>query len=902
MNDLPPNPARASVLTPVVSPDHAPGSAGTPSPRSTVAPTPSPAPPEVAGPRDVTLDAPTATRSPAATDDSPTATHAHSPAGPASSERHPLPAVAGYDLLGVLGRGGMGVVYKARQRGLDRVVALKMVLAAGHATPDQLGRFLAEARAVALVRHRNIVPIYEVGEQGGRPYFSLEFCAGGSLDRKVKGGPLPPRDAAALVAQLADGMAAAHAAGVIHRDLKPANVLLDADGTPKVADFGLARAAGDGSGLTRSGSVLGTPSYMAHEQARGDRHAVGPRSDQYSLGATLYDLLTGRPPFQGTSALDTLEQVLTREPAPPTLLAGNCPRDLQTVCLKALQKDPAQRYADCAAFAADLRRFLEGRPILARPVGAAERLVRWARRDPRVAALAGTALALLVAVAAVSVTFAATFYRQRNDLALAAARAEAGEREANENYDFARHDMTRLVTQVPRQLEAAAVPPAVRSNVLAVLDDLLRAQLARGNPRGLSEKGLFALQLEAGNVAMERKKFPEAVVAFGAARETIGRLRDAEAAEFDKADGNLALCLRCLADATVEASPADPPAAAELYRQALALQEGVALRPRSGEIPPTEARQSVAATRFRVAELTRRLGTDFPLALAQAEASLAAWRELAATLPPAHLRALSVKLGLAAAHYQVARLHTKLGRDPEAKAAYREALDRYAEVTAAAPRDLAARREVSAKSEEYANFLITRGEHAEAEARYAAAAALTRSLMATPEALALQKGYALTLYYLGTAALKRGDHAASDRAFRECLRLREDYAAANPKEGFARVAVTVTEARCGRHADASAHAARLLAQAPDSQAVRIECACAYALCVPAVTHGRDPASAGPGERIARGLYLRRSLELLTRLVDAGYKDRDRLLTDPDLDPVRSHPAFAALMQRLPPVK
>ena len=917
MDDVLPDrdPAKAPVLTPLPSGGD-PALHATPYQHSTVGPpsgqvayaaTMELPPAEAAELPEATRDTPTLSMQPRAPGDSPTLTHSPNeelPAsGQASSRRQPLPSVAGYDILGVLGRGGMGVVYKARQQGLNRVVALKMVLAAEHATADQLGRFLAEARAVALVKHRHIVQIFEIGEQAGRPYFSLEFCPGGSLDQKIKDGPLPPRDAAAIVAQLADGMAAAHAAGVIHRDLKPANVLLDADGTPKVTDFGLARAVDDDSGRTRSGSVLGTPSFMAPEQARGDQAAVGPRSDQYSLGATLYDLLTGRPPFKGTSVIDTLEQVLNREPAAPTLLVGHLPRDLETVCLKALQKDPAKRYADCAALAADLRRFLEGRPVLARPVGLPERVVRWARRNPRVAGLAGTVLALLVLVAAVSSAFAATFYRQRNQLALTVERAEAGEKEANENYDFARQDMTGLVAQVPRQLEAAAVSPAVRGNVLTVLADLMQAQVARGNPRGLSERGSYALQLQVGNVAQERQKFPEALAAYAAARDIAGRLRDAETKELDKADGNLALTLSCLGDATLEVNGAGDRGAAslDLYRQALALQEGVALRPRSGEIPPYEAKESVATTLFKIAEVGRRLGVDFAGALAEAETSLAAWRELAKG-PPGGPRALSVKAGLAGAWYQVATVRRKVSRDAEAKAAYQESLTLYGELVAAAPRDLNLKRKVSAKSEEYANFLFTRGETDEAETRYAAAAALTRSLIATPEQLALQRDYSLTLYYLGTVALKRGDRPASDRAYRECLRLRQECAAALPKDANALVRVMVAESRCGLHAQASAHAAGLLAQLPKSQVVLIESASALALCAPAVTHGRDPATATPAERMLRGLYLRRSLELLTRLVDAGYKDRDRLLTDPDLDPVRAHPGFPALMARLPAAK
>jgi serine/threonine protein kinase len=277
----------------------------------------------------------------------------------------PADGVPGFELLGELGRGGMGVVYKARQAALGRVVALKMILAGPHAAPAVVARFLAEARAVARFQHPNIVQIFEVGEAGGLPYFALEFVDGVTLAKRIARSPQDPAYAAAVAAQLARAVGYAHSQGVVHRDLKPANVLLTADGTPKVTDFGLAKFDEDSS-QTQSGQVLGTPSYMAPEQAEG-RADVGPAADVWALGAILYDLLTGRPPFAGSSVVDTLGMVRTREPVPPGQLA-RVPRDLETICLKCLQKDPARRYESAAALADDLDRYREGKPILARPV------------------------------------------------------------------------------------------------------------------------------------------------------------------------------------------------------------------------------------------------------------------------------------------------------------------------------------------------------------------------------------------------------------------------------------------------------------------------------------------------------------------------------------------------------
>jgi Protein kinase domain/Protein of unknown function (DUF1559) len=317
-------------------------------------------------------------------------------APPAGSERV---AVPGYEILGELGRGGMGVVYRARHLGLNRIVALKMILAGGHAGPDELTRFRGEAEAVARLNHPNIVQVHDVGESGGLPYFSLEFVEGGSLDRKLNGTPLAADEAAKLVETLARAMAAAHAAGLVHRDLKPANVLLTGDGTPKVTDFGLAKKL-DTAGQTASGAVMGTPSYMAPEQAGGKSAEIGPGCDVYALGAILYECLTGRPPFKAATPLDTMMQVVSAEPVPPTQLQPSLPRDLETICLKCLQKEPARRYAGAATMADELRRFRDGLPIQARPVGSLERVAKWVRRRPTAAATAAL-LALLVLAAAV---------------------------------------------------------------------------------------------------------------------------------------------------------------------------------------------------------------------------------------------------------------------------------------------------------------------------------------------------------------------------------------------------------------------------------------------------------------------------------------------------------------------
>jgi WD40 repeat protein len=300
------------------------------------------------------------------------------------------PAVPGYDILGVLGRGGMGVVYKAWQTNLKRVVALKMILAGSHAGDQELARFRLEAEAVARLQHPNIVQIYEIGESGNLPYFSLEFVNGGSLARELAGTPIKARRAAELVETLARAMHHAHRRDLVHRDLKPGNVLLTRAGVPKITDFGLAKQLEpDGEHLTQSGAVMGTPSYMAPEQAEGKIKKIGPAADVYALGAILYECLTGRPPFKAATTMDTLLQVISEEPVPPRRLQSKIPRDLETVCLKCLEKAPRNRYPSAKALAEDLRRFLDDEPIRARRIGGVGRVWKWWKQHPVFAVLLG---------------------------------------------------------------------------------------------------------------------------------------------------------------------------------------------------------------------------------------------------------------------------------------------------------------------------------------------------------------------------------------------------------------------------------------------------------------------------------------------------------------------------------
>lgn len=414
-----------------------------------------------------------------------TQTHPH---GSVRAAQRELPRIDGYEILGEVARGGMGIVYKARHLGLNRLVAIKMLLHTDFAHEQQLTRFLIEGETLARLRHPNIVQVFDIGHQKGVPFLVLEFVAGGTLAERLSQAAIPPAQAAALVEQLARATHHAHLQGIIHRDLKPANVLLEPvsegnngsrnHGLAKIADFGLARLAEQHAGISMSGQVMGTPAYMAPEQARGEQH-IGPAADVYALGVLFYELLACRLPFQGKSAVEILQRVQVEEPPAPSQCRAGVPWDLEVICLKCLRKEPRQRYESAVALADDLACWSRGEPINARPVGTLERTWMWTRRHPARAGLIAVSLLLLLVLVTLPTLAAVSLHAERQ---------RTREAELQRRLDLVQTVQTALPDSIPLLIQSLA--PA-RAEVIP----LLHNQLAAASNKEERRRAALALTL-----------------------------------------------------------------------------------------------------------------------------------------------------------------------------------------------------------------------------------------------------------------------------------------------------------------------------------------------------------------------------------------------------------------------
>jgi tetratricopeptide (TPR) repeat protein len=674
-----------------------------------------------------------------------------------------------------------------------------------------------------------------------------------------------------------------------------------ADAVPKITDFGLAKRLDEDHGQTQSGAILGTPGYMAPEQAAGKAREVGPAADVYGLGAVLYALLTGRPPFHGDSMLATLEQVRSREPAAPRSVQREVPRDLETICLKCLEKAPEKRYATAQDLADDLRRFLDDEPVRARPVGEWERLRRWAWRNPGRAALLAAVAVLLLTITAVSVLAYHTV-REKNRRIGEERQAAVEARElADRRADQARRALDFFTNKVQGRLGDALYAVTTRQAIVELAIEQMERLAADpgGDDDGLMSRGLVAAYVQLGDLRWSQQRFPEAAVAFGKARERARQLHVDNPAS-DKAAGNYALTL--VRQAQVAGQENRPDDRRRLLEQARDLQQAIVERPRGDEIPPHEALLSLAGTLDLLGQF------DDALRLREKSVGLRATD--------------NGRIDLARSYFALA------GRTGDAgarKALYEKCLALYAAAAKDNPGRLPLKTDMAVVLAQIGDIELADDPKA-ALAHYERHVRLYRELAKTDEIATMRRRLSQAYYRQATAELHAGDReaserdspgglygfalallhahyrAASERDFRVCLRLREELNQDYPTNLGVGIELMLARARCGliREAVESADNLQKHPTLGKNAGMLFQAACAFALCSAAVAPGRTDGELSDPERRQREELRTRALAMIDRAIQAGYKDRAALEKDPDLAPIRALPAFRELLARLPP--
>lgn len=680
--------------------------------------------------------------------------------------------IEGYEIREELGRGGMGVVFRARHVKLDRDVALKMLLTGPVIMDEMLARFQAEARAVAQLQHPNIAQVYEVGESAGKPWLALEFVEGGTLAQQTRGKPQSAAEASKLVAVLAAAIHFSHEKEILHRDLKPANVLLTRDGTPKISDFGLAKSLGEDVGQTRTGQIMGTPSYMAPEQARGDIKNIGPACDVYALGAILYELLTGRAPFHAPDTLQTLQMVVSDEPVRPRRLQPKIPRDLETICLKCLEKNPRRRYASARELADDLDRFVEGRPIAARPVRVWERAAKWSRRRPAAAALILVSLAATMALIAGGAWYNA---RLRNEL-------DRSDRLFTEGRDFARWILYDHTDRVVGMMGSTTLSEELGARSLKYLDHLakdtaddvaLAADVAAAYERiaevqGTPDRFSNLTRDRSDGQPSESAKDGElqALATFDKALALRQRVRDDNPSSLT-ARIKLAITRNRRAGVLAVLGQIEE-AKKELLAGEQTLQPLLEQSPGNSEITA-----ALASVQGQIGEVFF-LQNNLEEALARFEQSLATYQEVA----DADAKNPKKQQGLALAHDRLGRLLEALGeRNEEALSHYEQAHGQTEVIAAARPFDVRTQEQLANLLLKQADLQTQIGDEQDVQQMYTRAMAAYQQALKVRRALAVlgpadpqvQRDLVIILERVGTAyqALRQDDKALE--LFQEAL-------------------------------------------------------------------------------------------------------------------------------------
>jgi tetratricopeptide (TPR) repeat protein/tRNA A-37 threonylcarbamoyl transferase component Bud32 len=839
----------------------------------------------------------------------------------AGTKRQKVHYFGDYETVSILGQGGMGVVYKARQLSLNRLVALKMIRNAEFASEDQVRRFQNEAESVATLDHPGIVPIYEVGTYEDQRYFSMKLVEGQGLDKKLGELARDPRAAARIVAEVADAVNHAHQRGILHRDLKPANILVDGQGHAHVTDFGLAKRIEDDAGLTVSGAIMGTPSYMAPEQAAGRLSLITTVSDVYGLGAILYAALTGRAPFASDSVMNTLDQVRNSQPQPPTRVNAKLPRDLEVICLKCLEKDPRHRFTSAQAVADDLHRWLRGEPIAARPVGPIVRLRMWAKRKP---ALAGLSAALIIASIAgvIGVTWqwseavsqrnlaqrardeavrqeqtarkAESDARDARDQAVASekkavsarAQAEQNAQIAGMQATLALNTIQDLVSQVQKGIQG----PGLYDLKTALLDSALKRidGVAGIYEKSTSKEATTAAALmELGKIYRQLGQTKKALSAYQKCLE-ITKERVKIKNYSDPSRQNLANTYFELAFCSEELNR-DMKAALSYNQDGLKLYEGIFQKPKLDDFPLDRkvVRAGLAEAYTRVGVTQYRMG-ELRAALENYRKAHNLRRELVDEVKdnPRLKQDLSYSL------MALAETNFRLGDRALADDFYRQVVEQREAMAKLKPNDLPSLKELGDVYYMIGEFKLRCGDLAAARLNLENSLDRRKHLVERePRNVVFGRDLGLILYRLGNLADLEKNADLARRQYAESLKIREDLAKISEANDRRQTELMLALAHAGQTVKALELADRFSAGPNVDREQRIFLAACYAQVARATP-------ADKAEQVQTALV--KAVGAVRTAVGEGFRDRVYLETEPDLEPIRNRDDFKQVLGEIRP--
>ncbi len=840
--------------------------------------------------------------------------------------------IPGYELIHELGRGAMGVVYKACQIRADRIVALKLMINIDHARPEEIERFTVEAQSSARLHHPNIVQVYEVGQSDQSPYFTQEFVSGGTLSRKIAKQMLGHAEVAKVMHTLAVAVAYAHSRNIVHRDLKPLNILLDENGIPKIADFGLARRMEDQSHLTQDGTILGTPSYMAPEQASGNSNAIGPLSDVYSLGAILYELLTGRPPFKGASVWEVIQQVRSTEPVPPSQLQAGVPADLETICLKCLQKSPDKRYESAQHLADDLQRHIRNEPILARPIGQWERMVRLCKRNPREARLLGLVAGLLTCFAVVA---SWTAYRVNQDrIQIKKQRDEIAQQRdeiikekgiSDDRLTLYRSAVSKMVNRAPRLLDGALIGSGTRNELTSLLNDILNqsedsnldeqsivgsanhwGRLAIAIREGESLLGeAIALQSNLAEESNIKDHFEKALERFKESERIATEVYQSAEPDRAKAASNLAFAIVRVAQTQFKLDDSKWKMYVPLFQRAIELKREALNSPVMSDGDPKPVKESKLGEELvRYSEFLLSVGKTNPRFIEKNIEKVTEYLKEAESMQLSALSAVvetpeieeDARNRLALTYRYLAQ--AALIRDdlPAVNQSFELSVSNYMLLIEKSGYRYGFRKNLVACVNEYGDYLLkTHADTENIERQYRLAMDSLKEMVQTPEMISLeQKGLALGYYRLGLACLRGGKDREAENHFRHCEVLREKaYRDATESLGNGsttdavlpqRIDWMLAQARSGMLADVTKTVEELDKRALSEVLIQsvvstqdIFLQCSAALGILSYSTAVQPNDTSFDELRSR------AIKFLNKAIEAGYKDTNYLKTDADFE-------------------